>query len=568
MRKLINEPGDVPGDALEGLTRTAAGVARLAGSDTAVRRDIAEARAAGLVAVVSGDGAGHEPAHAGYVGAGMLSAAVAGPVLGSPAAGDVLDAIRAVAAPAGVLLVVPDFPAARLSFALAADLARAEGIPVAVVPVGDDVAARRDGAGRRGAAGVVLVHKVAGAAAAAGRPLAEVAELAGRAASGVATTAVALGPGTTPAAVPITGTAPLLELPFDPDEVEWGRGVNGEPGLDRGPAGSADEIAARLVATLLQDPGIAPGRPVALLVNGLGATPPTELSIVAAGALRALGSSGVPVTRVWTGTFLTAMDTPGVSLSLLALDDDLRTALDAPASAPAWPHTTAPAEPGVVPRPAPAGPAPGTLAAGHPLRRVLEGIAEALISVRDELTTLDLAIGGGDVGLSLARGAAAVLAECPDYPGADGPAAVLRALAGTVRRSVDGMTGPLHTILLLRAASVLPADPQPRDWAAALHAAVAGIREATGAEPGDRTLLDALAPAAAAFTARLDKDESWVDALAAAADAADEGAAATVDLPPLLGRSRHLGVRVLGYPDTGARAVAICLRATAQALRP
>ena len=150
----------------------------------------------------------------------------------------------------------------------------------------------------------------------------------------------------------------------------------------------------------------------------------------------------------------------------------------------------------------------------------------------------------------------------PGLPGADGPAAVLRALAGTVRRSVDGPTGPLWAILLLRAAAVLPPDPRPADWAAGLHAGVRGLREATGAECGDRPLIDALAPAAAAFPAHLDKGCSWSEALAAAADAATRGAAATIDLPPRLGRSRHLGVRVLGHPDPGAHAIAVCLRAT------
>ncbi|MBG0565704.1 dihydroxyacetone kinase family protein [Actinoplanes aureus] len=573
---LINGPADVAGAALDGLTRTADGVSRLAGSTaTAIRSDVAEARAAGLVAVVSGGGAGHDPAHAGYVGSGMLTAAVTGALFTPPPPDAVLDAIRAAAAPAGALLVVPNRPADRLSFALAAEMARADGIDVVVVPVGDDVS--RTGEGRRGLAGTVLVQKVAGAAAAGGRPLAQVAALARRAASAVGTMGVALGPCTaTVAGVPLSGSeldSPLelgshQGLGFAPGEVEWGPGASGEPGVGRGPIGSAYQVAARLIAAIVEDRGIVPGDRVALLVNGLGASSPTELSIMAEGAVRALRSWGVTPVRVWAGDFLTTLDMAGVSLSLLPVDDELVAALDAPTTAPAWPHTTAPAEPGLVKAPPGISTAPGELGLDHPVRLVLEAVAEALISVRDELTALDREAGDGDLGVSLALGAAAVLAECPAYPGADGPAAVLRAAADTVRRTVAGVSGPLYAILLLRAAAALPDSPGPRDWAAALRAGLDGVREAAGAEPGDRTMIDALAPAAATFADRLDAGHPWPEALNAAVDAATTGADATVDLEPRLGRAGYLGVRVLGYPDPGAQAVAIWLRAAATALHP
>ncbi len=175
VKKLINAVDDVVSEALDGLTLTAAGIARLAGSTTAIRTDISAVRAAGQVALLSGGGAGHEPAHAGYVGAGMLTGAVAGDVFTSPSVDAVLDAIRAVATPGGVLLIVKNYTGDRLNFGLAAELARAEGVEVATVVVADDVAlAAEGGAGRRGVAGTGVVHKVAGAAAEAGLPLAEV----------------------------------------------------------------------------------------------------------------------------------------------------------------------------------------------------------------------------------------------------------------------------------------------------------------------------------------------------------------------------------------------------------
>ncbi|MBU9167623.1 dihydroxyacetone kinase subunit DhaK, partial [Burkholderia gladioli] len=176
MKKLINDVEHVVPDLLNGLVALNPHLALLAGRTIVVRADAAEAASRGEVALISGGGAGHEPAHAGYVGAGMLSAAVAGEVFTSPSVDAVLDAIRAVAGPAGVLLIVKNYTGDRLNFGLAAEIARAEGIDVETVIVADDVAlaARGEHAGRRGLAGTVLVHRIAGAAAAAGLPLAEV----------------------------------------------------------------------------------------------------------------------------------------------------------------------------------------------------------------------------------------------------------------------------------------------------------------------------------------------------------------------------------------------------------
>jgi triose/dihydroxyacetone kinase / FAD-AMP lyase (cyclizing) len=565
VKKLINAAADVVGDALDGVTLASDGIARLAGSTTAVRSDVEAVRDAGQVAILAGGGAGHEPAHAGYVGAGMLTGAVAGEVFTSPSVDAVLAAIRAVASPGGVLLIVKNYTGDRLNFGLAAELARADGIDVAIVVVADDVALPAEsGAGRRGLAGTVLVHKVAGAAAAAGLPLAEVTARAQRAADAVGTMGVALSACTVPAA----GQPGFL---LDADEVEWGLGIHGEPGVERGTLVPAREVAARLLAAIVLDRGITAGDRVALLVNGLGATPPAELSIMAAAAVEHLTGLGVVVARLWTGNFLTALDMAGCSLSLLAVDDDLLSALDAPASAPAWPSTTSAVASATVAAPPADIPVTGTLGADDPVRRALEAVAEAMISVRDELTELDREVGDGDLGISLARGAAAILAECPDYPGADGPAAVLRAASATVRRSVGGTSGPLYAILLLRAAAGWEAATDdaaargttagPEAWAAAFRAALIGVREVGGAAPGDRTMVDALAPAAEAFD--LAVPDGGAVALGAAADAAAAGAAATAQIRARLGRSSYLGERVLGRPDPGAQAVALWLSALA-----
>jgi dihydroxyacetone kinase len=430
---------------------------------------------------------------------------------------------------------------------------------VATVVVADDVALSAEtGAGRRGLAGTVLVHKVAGAAAAAGLPLAEVVRRAQRVADTVGTMGVALSPCTVPAA----GRPTFL---LDGDEVEWGLGIHGEPGVERAALRPVHQVVDRLAGAIVTDRGIGTGQRVALLVNGLGATPPMELSIVADAAARNLRGRGVEVVRVWAGAFLTALDMAGCSLSVLPVDDEVLAALDAPADAPAWPRTVTAAEPASIGAPAGDPATPGELPATDPVRRALESVAEALISVRDELTELDREVGDGDLGISLARGAAAVLAECPSYPGDAGPAAVLRATSATVRRSMGGTSGPLYAIMLLRAAAAFrSADPDADEWAAAFRSGVDGVREVGGAEPGDRTMVDALAPAADAFRASVAGGGSGQDALAAAADAAAAGAAATADIRARLGRSSYLGDRVLGHPDPGAQAVALWLAAIAR----
>jgi len=232
------------------------------------------------VAVISGGGSGHEPAHAGYVGPGLLAAAIAGDVFTSPSVDAVLAGIRAAAGPAGAVLVVKNYTGDRLNFGLAAELARADGIPVEIVIVADDVALRntvpRDR--RRGIAGTVLVHKVAGAAAAAGQGLAEVAALARGAAGDLGTMGVALGACTVPAV-----GRPGFEL--GATEMELGLGIHGEQGIERTALLPVDAVVERLLGSILADLELPHGTSVALLVNGLGGTAAMELAIVARHAL-------------------------------------------------------------------------------------------------------------------------------------------------------------------------------------------------------------------------------------------------------------------------------------------
>lgn len=576
MKKLINDPHAVVREMLEGAVALAPSQAVLPGVDVVVRRPLpAEAgpgRPGGAwpVAVVSGGGSGHEPAHAGYVGDGMLAAAVAGKVFTSPSVDDVLAGLRAVAGPAGTLLVVKNYTGDRLNFGLAAEIARAEGHAVETVVVADDVALRGtvEKGRRRGIAGTVLVHKVAGAAAAAGLPLQEVAGLARRAAECVGSMGVALGGCTLPGA---SGSG----FSLGDDEVELGLGIHGEPGVARTGMASADELVGTLVGTIADDLGLAPGERVALLVNGLGATPAMELDVVLRAALGRLRTRRILVARAWRGTLLSALDMPGCSISLMRLDDRFIALLDAPTNAPAWPgpghlnpQVTLPpqalAEPGTDAA-GPAAPGPPS-PAGQALRRVAAAAAEALLAEEARLTELDAKAGDGDLGASMARAARAVLG-LPDQAW-DSPSVALAAVGDALRRAVGGSSGPFYATALLRASRRLAGKdtPTPGEWADAFLDAVQAIRELGGAQPGDRTMVDALVPAAQALSGAVSGGATARDALRACADAAARGAASTATMLPRLGRASYLGERALGIPDGGAVAVQVWLGAACTAV--
>ncbi|MCS3806309.1 dihydroxyacetone kinase [Chromobacterium alkanivorans] len=559
MRKLINDPRHVAREMLEGLADTLPGLALLEEENVLLRADLPAGGLRDKVALISGGGSGHEPAHAGYIGHGMLDAAAVGDVFTSPSVDTVLAAIRAVAGPRGVLLIIKNYTGDRLNFGLAAELARAEGIAVDSVVVADDVALRDtvEPARRRGIAGTVLVHKIAGAAAAAGAGLAEVAAAARLAAEQVATMGVALGACT----VPATGR-PGFQL--DEDEIELGLGIHGEAGVRRAPRQSADALCATLLDAIVQDRDWRPGQRVAMLVNGLGGTPPMELAIVARSALASARQRGLRVERLWSGNFMTALEMPGCSLSLLALDEQRLSWLDQATQAPAWPGSgRLPAQRQLRPAPPRAETAPSSAKADPRLRAAAWAAADALDAAEALLTELDGAAGDGDLGVSMQRGAAAIRA-LPDSAWSE-PATALRAVGQALRQAIAGSSGPFYSTALLRAARRLDAAsaPGPRDWAAAFQDGVAAIAELGGAQLGDRTMLDALSPAADAFASALDAGQDPASAWRSALEAAERGCAATVAMRPRLGRASYLGERALGVPDAGASAALVWLKALA-----
>jgi ATP-dependent dihydroxyacetone kinase len=560
LKKLVNDPRRVVREMLEGVCDLHPGLALLADFDVVVRADLPPPQRR-AVAVISGGGSGHEPAHAGYVGPGLLAAAIAGDVFTSPSVDAVLAGIRAAAGPAGAVLVVKNYTGDRLNFGLAAELARVEGIPVEIVVVADDVALRNTVARhrRRGIAGTVLIHKLAGAAAATGLDLAEVTALACAAAGDLGTMGVALGACTVPAV-----GRPGFDL--GATEIELGLGIHGEQGVERTALLPADAVVERLLGSILADLELPHGSSVALLVNGLGGTTAMELAIVARHALAVLRARGLQVERAWMGDFLTALEMPGCSLSILKVDRARLVLLDAPAESSAWRAGSELAAmrkivPATVPPVLPEQP-PGPYA--QRLRTAALAVAAALEAAEPLLTDLDSKAGDGDLGLSMTRGAEAIRA-LGEGAWADPPTALTR-IGDALRRAIGGSSGPFYAVALVRSARTLPAMPTSADWATSFRAGVEAIADLGGAKLGDCTMLDTLLPAVDAFEASLARAEGAATALRAATDAAEAGAATTATMLARVGRASYLGHRVIGIPDGGATAVAIWLRALTQVL--
>jgi phosphoenolpyruvate---glycerone phosphotransferase subunit DhaK len=328
MQKILNNPLAFVDEMLDGVALAHPDQLRLVGED---RRGIVRAAApvTGKVGIATGGGSGHLPVFMGYVGEGLADGAAIGNVFASPSADQMLEVTRAVSSGAGVLYLYGNYGGDVMNFDLAAELASAEGIEVATVLGADDVASAPKGeeARRRGIAGIFFLYKVAGAAAARGGSLAEVEAVTARAAANVRSMGVALAPCTLPAA-----GVPTFDLPDG--QMEIGMGIHGEPGVRRGPLESADQIAAQLTQAILDDLPFASGDEVAVLVNGLGATPKEELYIFYRAAHRLMRERDITPYRVWVGEYATSLEMAGASLSLLRLDAELKELINAPAESP------------------------------------------------------------------------------------------------------------------------------------------------------------------------------------------------------------------------------------------
>jgi dihydroxyacetone kinase-like protein len=323
MKKLINDPRAVVDESVEGFGMAHADIVDVHPEPKYVVRK--GAPVAGKVALVSGGGSGHEPLHAGFVGLGMLDAAVPGAVFTSPTPDQIIPATVAVDSGAGVVHIVKNYTGDVLNFETAAEMAQAEGVRVRSVLVNDDVAVEDSlyTAGRRGVGGTVLVEKIAGASAQRGDDLDAVTAIAERVVANVRTMGVALSGCT----VPHAGT-PSFEL--EDNEIEIGIGIHGEPGRHKIAMESADAITDRLLEPVLEDLAVASGDKVLLFVNGMGGTPQSELYIVYRRAAQVLAERGATVERSLVGNYVTSLEMQGCSVSVLRLDDELTRLWDAP----------------------------------------------------------------------------------------------------------------------------------------------------------------------------------------------------------------------------------------------
>lgn len=326
MKKFINDVALVEEQMIQGMVKAYPQYLRkLDCGNVVVRAHKKE----GKVALISGGGSGHEPAHGGFVGTGMLDAAVAGAVFTSPTPDQIYEGIKAVATDEGVLMVVKNYTGDVMNFEMAAEMAEMEGITVRHVVTNDDVAVKDSlyTVGRRGVAGTIFVHKIAGALAEEGGTLDEVQAVAQKVIDNVRTMGAAIEPCTVPAA-----GKPGFEL--SDDEMEVGIGIHGEPGTHRESMKTADEITDMLLEQILGDIDYN-GSEVAVMINGAGATPLMELFIINNHVSDVLAEKGIKVYKTMVGEYMTSIEMQGFSISLLRLDEELKRLLDAPADTPA-----------------------------------------------------------------------------------------------------------------------------------------------------------------------------------------------------------------------------------------
>ena len=534
MDQFINTKETLVTEALDGLLRTSGGrIARLDGYPhvkVVVRSDGPKDR----VALVSGGGSGHEPAHAGFVGEGMLTAAVCGEVFASPSVDAVLAGILAVTGAPGCLLIVKNYTGDRLNFGLAAEKARALGYEVEMVVVEDDVAIP-DAAQARGVAGTLFVHKVAGAVAAEGADLATVAAAARRVADKVVSIGMSLDTCMIPGAA--------REARIEPGQAELGLGIHGEPGIEKVPFDGARGAVA-LVLSRLRD-HYDHTVPHALLLNNLGSCTELEMGVLAEEITRS--DLADALTRVvGPAPLMTSLDMRGFSVSLLALTEREQAWLDAPTGAPAWPGSHAIHRPDVLPMPAGLGETAQPTPSADPQRRAWLLKACGILEAQEaDLNALDAKTGDGDTGSTVATAARAVSAMVDALPLAD-PPALLRAISGELSTAMGGSSGVLLAIFCAAAGE---AAEDGAGLPAALEAGLDRMMAVGGARPGDRTMIDALAPALEALAAG--------EAMPAVAAAARQGADATRAMAARAGRSANVSIADLeGHADPGAEAVA------------
>ncbi|QFK70201.1 dihydroxyacetone kinase subunit DhaK [Pradoshia sp. D12] len=585
MKKIINKPENLVMEMANGLIMAHPELEFLKKYKIIKKRVINENK----VSLISGGGSGHEPAHAGFVGKGMLDAAVCGDVFASPSQIQVYQGIKAAAGQKGVLMIIKNYSGDIMNFKNGAALAIEDGIQVEYVRVADDIAVEDSlySVGRRGVAGTVLVHKIAGAAAEEGRDLMQVKAIAEKAAENVKSIGAAL----TSCTVPAKGT-PTFKL--EEDEIEYGVGIHGEPGIRREKLISANELAKQMIDDLLKDFGQDGDETsdIAILVNGFGSTPLQELYLFNNSVMREMSNRNIHVYRTFVGNYMTSIDMAGVSLTIMKLDDELKSLLSSECSAAAF-KVDAPVEGVQYTDPVDEieektvsfnTATSEEYAVIHDDVLSLENIIYLIdkmseVIIRNEIPfcELDSHAGDGDFGMSVAKGFKQLKREWSSILNQE-PLSIgtfLDACSMVIMEYCGGASGPIWGSAF-RAAGKAAGDKNEltiEEFANLLQAAVKGIQVTgersfgRGAVVGDKTLIDALVPCADSWSECAKAGIDFKTAFENGAAAAVKGAKYTETIVARMGRAGTVGERSLGYPDAGAYGLGVIFTELSSSLR-
>ena len=535
MNQFMNAKENLVTESIDGLMRAGGdpGIARLDGYPhikVVCRTDHKPSK----VAVISGGGSGHEPAHAGFVGKGMLTAAVCGEVFASPSFDAVLAAILAVTGKAGCLLIVPNYTGDRINFGLAAERARSLGKRVEMVIVNDDIAIPGI-AQPRGVAGGLFAHKIAGYLAEKGASL----DVVAAAARKIVSQTVSLGISLSSCTLPGIGREDRVPA----GKAELGLGIHGEPGIELVAFEGARETAALLYERLFAQ--VKKAGSYALMLNNLGSTTQLEMGVLAHEFLNADKARKIKLV-IGPSLLMTSLDMHGFSASLLPLNTEYATALKAPVAPAAWPVARVPVKVQKLKLSPEIQSNIQKASRNEMTESFLARACDILIEMEKDLNGLDAKVGDGDTGSTLATGARSLKANLGNLPLAN-QAGTFAAMSDVLGKSMGGSSGVLLAIMFAAAGL---SSAKGDDLAAALMAGLSRMKEVGGATIGDRTMVDALEPALAAMLAG--------KSLEHVAAAARMGANATARMERArAGRSTHVSSSNLaGVPDPGAWAVA------------
>ncbi|MDD3362965.1 MAG: dihydroxyacetone kinase subunit DhaK [Hespellia sp.] len=541
------------------------------------------------VSIISGGGSGHEPAHAGFVGKGMLDAAVCGDVFASPSQVQIYKAIAETASDKGTLLVIKNYSGDMMNFKNAASLAEEDGIVVDYVRVDDDIAVEDSlyTVGKRGVAGTVFVHKIAGAVAETGAELSEVKRVANKVVENVSSIGFALSSCT----VPAKGT-PTFEL--GENEIEYGVGIHGEPGIKREEMQTADHLAARMVEALLADLSIENGTDseVAILVNGFGGTPLQELYLFNNSVMKELADRRINASRVFVGNYMTSIEMQGASLSILKLDEELKHYLAAEADAPAFKvsgkeddasytylkqasksenvcfDVETDEKHAVI--------VDNVLTLDN-MKYIIDKMSAVVIENEVPFCELDSHAGDGDFGMSIAKGFRELKREWETVTRAEITTIgdFLRECSMIIMEFCGGASGPIWGSAFRSAGKYVGEKDTMtvQEFAGMMQAAVKGIQETgersfgRGAVVGDKTLIDALVPCADSWSQEVASGKTFHEMFELGAKEAVLGAKMTEEIVARMGRAGTVGERSIGYPDAGAYGLGIIFTEISKSLK-